>query len=323
MQPTKGYVFVVDDLNKKNPYAKRIDGACLLYGFHENTLSDAVKPPVFTNQIYFNKLIPITDVKDCKYLIVMPSDETAIDLYKNYLFLQKYSIKHMSHLITINKNLRWEFEADTLGHAKTIVEADGSTLDLLNRTELKNFMALIKDLSCCNTGCYSTKDFNLKSFYNFLYYSCKNQYDSLNIKQGSDYLFKTRDIVSLSSSYDYKKLYNSFATMLINNKINPALGVPMIDHVVYNAPNTVVFWKDGTSTTVSATEGEEFNKEIGLAMAISRKYFDIRGSNPRAAFKRTVENATDYTAATEHKRKQKELKTQKKLEFENGHNADI
>lgn len=57
--------------------------------------------------------------------------------------------------------------------------------------------------------------------------------------------------------------------------------IPEIDNVIFNDPATIIFWKDGTKTVVKA-EGEDFDPEKGLAMAISKKalgnkgnYFDI------------------------------------------------
>ena len=50
-----------------------------------------------------------------------------------------------------------------------------------------------------------------------------------------------------------------------------------IDHVIFNDPATIVFWKDGTKTIVKAY-GEKFDKEKGLAMAISRKALGNSGS---------------------------------------------
>jgi tetratricopeptide (TPR) repeat protein len=57
--------------------------------------------------------------------------------------------------------------------------------------------------------------------------------------------------------------------------------IPEIDNVIFNDPATIIFWKDGTKTIVKA-EGEDFDPEKGLAMAISKKalgnkgnYFDI------------------------------------------------
>ena len=45
---------------------------------------------------------------------------------------------------------------------------------------------------------------------------------------------------------------------------------PQIKDVIYSPPATVVFWKDNTKTVVKA-EGEEYDPEKGLAMAIAKK----------------------------------------------------
>ena len=54
-----------------------------------------------------------------------------------------------------------------------------------------------------------------------------------------------------------------------------------IKNVIFNDPATIVFWSDGTKTVVKA-EGETFDPEKGLAMAIAKKslgnegnYYDI------------------------------------------------
>ena len=54
-----------------------------------------------------------------------------------------------------------------------------------------------------------------------------------------------------------------------------------IKDVIFNDPATIIFWKDGTKTIVKA-EGEDFDPEKGLAMAISKKalgnqheYYDV------------------------------------------------
>lgn len=44
----------------------------------------------------------------------------------------------------------------------------------------------------------------------------------------------------------------------------------MIDKVIFNNPATIVIWADGTKTIVKS-EGEKFDPEKGLAMAISKK----------------------------------------------------
>lgn len=55
-----------------------------------------------------------------------------------------------------------------------------------------------------------------------------------------------------------------------------------IKDVIFNDPATIVLWKDGTKTVVKIQNGEEFDPEKGLAMAITKKalgnkgkYFDI------------------------------------------------
>ena len=47
--------------------------------------------------------------------------------------------------------------------------------------------------------------------------------------------------------------------------------------MIFNAPATIVFWKDGSKTVVKA-QGDEYDPEKGLAMAISRHYLcDVCG----------------------------------------------
>lgn len=50
-----------------------------------------------------------------------------------------------------------------------------------------------------------------------------------------------------------------------------------IEDVIFNAPATIVFWKDGTKTVVKATN-EEFDPEKGLAMAIVKKLYGNKGN---------------------------------------------
>lgn len=48
--------------------------------------------------------------------------------------------------------------------------------------------------------------------------------------------------------------------------------VPKIKNVILNDPAVIVMWEDGTKTVVKA-QGEKFDPEKGLAMAISKKAF--------------------------------------------------
>lgn len=51
-----------------------------------------------------------------------------------------------------------------------------------------------------------------------------------------------------------------------------------IERVVFNDPATVVFWTDGSKTVVKAQDGEPFDPEKGLAMAIVKKMYGNTGS---------------------------------------------
>ena len=50
-----------------------------------------------------------------------------------------------------------------------------------------------------------------------------------------------------------------------------------IKNVVFNPPATIVFWDDGTKTVVKAQNGEYFDPEKGLSMAIAKKHFGNKG----------------------------------------------
>lgn len=91
-------------------------------------------------------------------------------------------------------------------------------------------------------------------------------------------------------------IYNASAksqmpmTAAAKNLLNSLYGAPLerkpkglsdspnpIKQVIFNAPATIVFWKDGSKTVVRA-QGDEYDPEKGLAMAVARHYFcDILG----------------------------------------------
>ena len=51
-----------------------------------------------------------------------------------------------------------------------------------------------------------------------------------------------------------------------------------IKKVIFNDPATIVFWSDGSKTVVKAQNGEVYDKEKGLAMAITKKWFGNQGN---------------------------------------------
>lgn len=54
--------------------------------------------------------------------------------------------------------------------------------------------------------------------------------------------------------------------------------VPAIKNVIFNDPATIVIWADDTKTVVKAQNGELFNPEKGLAMAIAKKALGNQGN---------------------------------------------
>ena len=45
----------------------------------------------------------------------------------------------------------------------------------------------------------------------------------------------------------------------------------LVKRIIFNPPATIVFWQDGTKTVVKCQNGEEFDPEKGLAMAVIKK----------------------------------------------------
>ena len=54
--------------------------------------------------------------------------------------------------------------------------------------------------------------------------------------------------------------------------------LPEIKNVIFNEPATIVIWSDGTKTVVKCQEGEGYDPEKGLAMAISKKALGNKGN---------------------------------------------
>lgn len=69
--------------------------------------------------------------------------------------------------------------------------------------------------------------------------------------------------------FNYSSKASSFINEIIGYERKKANNMK-IKNVIFQDPATIVFWEDGTKTVVRA-EGEIYDPEKGLAMAISRK----------------------------------------------------
>ena len=54
--------------------------------------------------------------------------------------------------------------------------------------------------------------------------------------------------------------------------------LPGIKDVIFNEPATIILWADGTKTVVKCQEGESYDLEKGMAMAISKKALGNKGN---------------------------------------------
>lgn len=77
-----------------------------------------------------------------------------------------------------------------------------------------------------------------------------------------------------------KQLLNNMygvASTISGGSRNYTCVMPMIKNVKFNNPATIVFWKDGTKTVVKCGDGDIFDPEKGLAMAITKKALGNNG----------------------------------------------
>ena len=58
----------------------------------------------------------------------------------------------------------------------------------------------------------------------------------------------------------------------------PIKAIPSIKKVIFNEPATIVFWEDGSKTVVKCQDGDIYDQEKGLAMAISKKALGNKGN---------------------------------------------
>ena len=58
----------------------------------------------------------------------------------------------------------------------------------------------------------------------------------------------------------------------------PIKAIPSIKKVIFNEPATIVFWEDGSKTVVECQDGDIYDPEKGLAMAISKKALGNQGN---------------------------------------------
>ena len=84
-----------------------------------------------------------------------------------------------------------------------------------------------------------------------------------------------------------------------------------IEKVIFNPPATIVIWKDGTKTVVKCN-GEKFDQEKGLAMAISKRALAV-GNMYRKVFKKWCKAEDDFSEQIKNDQRFKNIKV--KVDF--------
>ena len=79
-----------------------------------------------------------------------------------------------------------------------------------------------------------------------------------------------------------------------------------IKRVIFNNPATIVFWEDGTKTVVKCN-GEKFDQEKGLAMAISKRALAV-GNRYHKTFKKWCKEEDDFSEQIKNDQRFKNIK---------------
>jgi len=77
-------------------------------------------------------------------------------------------------------------------------------------------------------------------------------------------------------------------TMEVFNTMNGIEPKIRVKKLIFDYPATIVYWYDGTKTVVKCREGETFDKETGLAMAICKK---LIGDHYKSCFRSMIKGA--------------------------------
>ena len=108
----------------------------------------------------------------------------------------------------------------------------------------------------------------------------------MNCSYGDNYQEDTDEYIK---SFD-----NIFRGLKDSNRAIVLKEVFGIEKVIFNAPATVVIWKDGTKTVVKSGDYDVFVPEKGLAMAIAKKALGNKG-NYYEVFKKWLPEETTNT----------------------------
>ena len=114
---------------------------------------------------------------------------------------------------------------------------------------------------------------------NILFYQ---ELKELKMPTAPAYIDKSKPYTIVIPSDRYAMMFNCTNKRVLTEKHStvipkctpiPTNYLPEIKNVKFNGPATIVFWADGTKTVVKCQAGDDYSKEVGLAMCIVKKVF--------------------------------------------------
>lgn len=102
----------------------------------------------------------------------------------------------------------------------------------------------------------------------------------------SNLKYRTADSIVENTILEMEKFWadnekKKCAAEIVNHKFGIPTDrnrLPSIKQVIFNDPATIIYWTDGTRTVVKCQDGDIYDPEKGLAMAISKKALGNKGN---------------------------------------------
>lgn len=219
-------------------------------------------------RLSINGIVNIIFVRDLPHVINLPDGYTSFDYYYYSTFFE-FEGGESSCTLNYLKNM---YGNDS--ELKTLDDVYRVVIKELTKKQLNDIYGL--DRCSLYPSSMTTVKFDGKAFKDYVRYD--DLYTTNNIYENMKKEMEDKVMGNL-------KGYG--AEMIIRQK-----GYLEIEKVIFNHPATIVFWKDGTKTVVKA-KGEAFDKEKGLAMAITKKALGNKGNYFNTIKKWVGENDND------------------------------
>lgn len=132
------------------------------------------------------------------------------------------------------------------------------------------------------------------------YHQCFNDYSNMIEMQIEKELF-SRVSKALYPPTTYPPTTAKFVT-----PTSKLIAAYKIKNVIFNNPYTIVFWQDGTKTTVTCGAGDVFDEEKGIFACITKKLYGNKGSY--------IDNIKPFLTENVEKEKTRLAEKKKKVE---------